>query len=504
VDHSGLFDVEQQAVTQREVMLELQRAMLPAGLPVLPDINLAAGYRPADLPEAAGGDWFDVVLMPGDEHSTVALMVGDVVGHGATASAVMGQLRAVALERLRRGSDLAEVLRALDTFADSSPSARGGTICLVLLDRETGSMQYAVRGHPPPLLVAPDGASRYLTESTGPPLALPSTGTRLARATLGVGETLVLYSNGAVAQPGRTVRQGMRVLAERAAGAALLPAGEVAEQICDAVTECGAGYDDVVVLAASLRSEPPDPLSLTVPAVPERLGTVRKQFANWLTGFRPTEDDQVALELSVIEAVTNSIEHAYAGLPGVVRVDATLARDGTIRVTIGDDGRWKPPLVNPGFRGRGIMMMREFSDTFRLDISTDGTSVTLAKALHRPTPIAEPQDLVLDAGDLQISITVEPADVIVSLAGMLDSTTVARLHSSLLDAERLSSLPLTIVLDKVTLLASAALRTLYEHAGRLISAHRTLRLVVAPTSPARDVLAVSGLDQLVEVVPRFA
>jgi anti-anti-sigma factor len=496
VEHSQLFSIEQRVVTQREVALELQRAMLPAGVPILPDLNIAAGYRAAVLPEAAGGDWFDVVLMPGD---VLGLMVGDVVGHGATASAVMGQLRAVAVERMQRGSDLAEVLRALDTFANSSASARGSTVCVALLDRRTGTLQYAVRGHPPPLLVAPDGATSYLTESTGPPLALPSVGTRLARTTLRAGDTLVLYSNGAVARPGQPVGHGMRSLAEHVSS---VMTGT--EQICAAITNFGAGHDDIGALAVTIRARSPEPLSVAVPATAERLGWVRKRFSSWLAEFRPTEDDQVALELSVIEAVTNSMEHAYAGEPGGVRVDAHLERDGTICVVISDDGRWKPPLVNPGFRGRGLMMMREFSDTFRLDTSIDGTTVTLAKTLHRPIPIddSHPAAAPPAPDEFQVDIQVNPASVIVSLAGTLDFDSVGRLHASLLDVERLSYLPLTIILDEVTLLASAGLRLLYEHAGRLIAADRVLRLVVAPTSPARDVLAVSGLDQLVEVVPR--
>src|SRR5690242_17015528 len=111
---------QQRAVAECEVMLELQRAMLPVGLPVLPDLSLAAGYRPASAAVAAGGDWYDVVALPG---YAVGLVVGDVVGHGATASAVMGQLRAVAAERLRRGDELGEVTRAVDDFAASVPAA---------------------------------------------------------------------------------------------------------------------------------------------------------------------------------------------------------------------------------------------------------------------------------------------------------------------------------------------------------------------------------------------
>src|SRR5205814_3436713 len=127
------------------------------------------------------------------------------------------------------------------------------------------------------------------------------------------------------------------------------------------------------------------------------------------------------------------------------------------------------------------------------------------KALHRPMPAhsgAVPSVAVEPEAELDIAVRVEPTGVLMSLAGALDSANVDTLHSALLDVSRRGSLRLTIVLDGVTLLASAGLRLLYEVAGYLVATERTLLLVAAEHSPARDVLAVSGLDRLVEVVPR--
>jgi anti-anti-sigma factor len=498
-----LLEVERQRViTEREVMLELQRALLPTGLPVLPDLSLAAGYRPADLAGAAGGDWFDVVTMPGD---VVALVVGDVVGHGATAAAVMGQLRAIAADRLHNGGDVHDVMSALDTFAAGSGNARGSTVSLVIVDRLTGAMSYVVRGHPPPLVVAGDGTTRYLTGSSGAPLALLSNRYTAAADHLGGGDTLVLYSDGAVVRPRQTIGRGMEDLAEcTAAVVRRHGTGEraAAAEICAAVTG-GSSHDDVSVLAATVLAEQPQPLQITVRASPDNLGEVRTRFADWLDEFRAGEDDRVALELSMVEAVTNSIEHAFTGPPGSVRVDAVLDRDGTVAVMVSDDGRWKPPSVNPGFRGRGLVMMREFSDQFQLDISSGGTTVTLAKALHSPISVDGDNPWnngpVPDGLDVDVNLT--PDEVIISLAGVLDSSSIDRLHASLLDIERHGAVPITIVLDGLSLLASAGLRALYEHASRFVAAHRPLRLVASHGNPARDVLAVSGLDQLVQVEP---
>jgi anti-anti-sigma factor len=510
VDESIVADTDPRESAEREVMLELQRAMLPSGLPVLPDLSLAAEYRPAESTRLAGGDWFDVVSMAGD---TVGLLVGDVVGHGAMASAVMGQLRAVATERLLRGSGLDDVLMALDAFAAESAAARGGTVCIALLDRGAGSVHYAVRGHPPPLVVEAAGTTRYLVGSTGSPLALVGNRYQVGTDTLRAGDTLVLYSDGAVRRRGSTIAHGLSELAGHVSEVVRHNESDeraIAEAVCAAVATgppgSGDRQDDVSVLAATVLSAAPEQLSLSVPALPGQLSTVRKRFSSWLDGFRSGSEDVLALELSVVEAVTNSIEHAFSGPPGVVRLNAGLNRDGTVGVEITDDGRWKPPRADPGFRGRGLVMMREFSDTLRLVTSDDGTTVSLVKGLRRPVftdhkPSPERAERHAGDGDIHLDIDVGPDAVVVSVAGVVDSSSVDELHACLVDAERRGWLPLTVVLDGVTLLASAGLRTLYEFAGALLSSKRPLRLVAADASPVRGVLSVSGLDTLVDVRP---
>jgi anti-anti-sigma factor len=498
---------EPRVIAEREVMLELQRAMLPAGLPVLAELSVAAEYAPADVAGSLGGDWFDVVPMPGD---VVGLVVGDAVGHGAAAVAVMGQLRAVAAERLQRGNGLDEVMRALDSLAAGSPGARGCVVCIAVVDRCGGSVRYGVRGHPPPLVVASDGTTRFLTEATGPPLALARNAYRLAGTTLGRGETLVLYSDGAVERPRRTIGQGMADLAVCVSAAVrTATAGErgLAEVICSAVTGGLSGpghrHDDVSVVAATRLAGSPPPMTMILPATPDQLGPMRRRFSAWLHGFQAGEDDVVALELSAVEAMTNSIEHAFPGPPGAVRIEATLDGDGRVCVVVSDDGRWKPPRVDPGFRGRGLIMMREFSDDLMLRTSAHGTTVSITKALHRPISldgVTQTRPRRAEHTDVRIDVRVEPDRVVVSVAGAVDSSGIERLQASLRDAARRGSLPLTIVLTDVTLLASAGLRTLYEHAGNLLSAKRSVRLVAPDTSLARDVLAISGLDKLVDVI----
>jgi anti-sigma regulatory factor (Ser/Thr protein kinase)/anti-anti-sigma regulatory factor len=322
---------------------------------------------------------------------------------------------------------------------------------------------------------------------------------------LAAGDTLVLYTDGAVVRRGRSVGVGVADLTDCVAEVVRgnkFGERNTAAAICAALTG-GPNQDDVSVLAATVLTARPEPLTISVRASPESLGEVRGRFSAWLDEFRAGEDDRVALELSVVEAVTNSIEHAFTGPPGEVRVDATLDRAGTVGVTIRDDGRWKPPRADPGFRGRGLMMMREFSDEFQLDISTTGTTVGLAKVLSSPILIdGDPPVSAVRASDgLEFDVRDGPDGVTIALAGTLDSSSVDRLHARLLEIDRKGALPVKIVLDDLTLLTSAGLRALYEHAGRLLAIHRPLRLIARPGSPARHVLAVSGLDQLIDVRP---
>ena len=150
--------VRRRYAAAQDVVLTLQRSLLPAGLPVLPGVRTAAHYLVAAAEQAAGGDWFEAFPVGGQ----VVAVVGDVVGHGAEASAVMGQLRAVLVEFLLDGDDLATALVRLDRFASRVPGARGATVCLAVIDPADGTVRYACAGHPPPLVVAVDGSTRYL------------------------------------------------------------------------------------------------------------------------------------------------------------------------------------------------------------------------------------------------------------------------------------------------------------------------------------------------------
>jgi anti-anti-sigma factor len=492
--------------TEHEVTLDLQRVVLPEGLPVLPEVSMAAAYLPAVAENSAGGDWFEVVPMP---RRRLGMIVGDVVGNGTTASAVMGQLRAIATSRLSLGDDLGDVVTALDAFATTAPEARGATVCVAVLDRQSGQLEYCTRGHPPPLVVSANGDTRVLPQPSLPPLAFGQGDFVSADDTLLPGETIVLYSDGMVEQPGRTIVDGIGALAA-GAGSAVRRNGtgprDLADRICQTAVDLVDGgttlRDDASLLAVTVLLPFVEPLVLAVPAAASQLTAVRQRLGKWLMSLQLTEDDLVAVELSVIEAVTNSIEHAYQGGRGTVHVEASLDDHGRILMTVSDTGVWKPPDDEPGFRGRGLLMMRESMDEMRLSTTSKGTVVEMAKIVRRPVRATLGRVVPLrDTGTLTIETSAGPDSLCITVEGSLDTETAPRLRSAVLEAARGGRMPITLKLDGVTVLGSAGLRVLTEQGCRLADAGRPLQVIASPTSPAGNVLAVSGVDMILDVHP---
>ena len=201
--------VVRDAFEQLPMVLALQEALLPPALPVLPRARIAARYLVAGQEQSAGGDWFDAIPLAG---GSVALVVGDVVGHGVAASAAMGQLRAVLTELLAAEADLGRVLARTDAFAARTPALRAATLALAVLDPASGMLRYTTCGHPPPLVISIDGAARYLDGTGTGPLGTGSP-PALATSALAPGELVLLYSDGLVERPDRTIGEGMAELA---------------------------------------------------------------------------------------------------------------------------------------------------------------------------------------------------------------------------------------------------------------------------------------------------
>jgi serine phosphatase RsbU (regulator of sigma subunit)/anti-sigma regulatory factor (Ser/Thr protein kinase)/anti-anti-sigma regulatory factor len=493
--------------TSRAVVSTMQKMLLPVLLPMLPGLRLSARYR-FSAGQATGGDWFDAVPLA---HDRVALVVGDVIGHGAAASAVMGQLRAVLMSYLLDGIGIGEAVARLDRFADRLPGARGATVGVGVLDLDSGQWSYTSCAHPPPIVISPDGESRVLPMHAGPTLGSGgSEEAAVATVTLRPGDTVVIYSDGLVERSGAPLSAGIERLsgslsaAEREAASG--PAAPAPDRICQAAVD-SAGTDpadDVTVLAAQLTGAgPPPSLEVTVPAVPAMLSQVRARMREWLSLLDAAGRDQAAIAVATTEAVTNAIDHAYrGGASGMVRVEALLDKEGRAEVTVSDDGRWRGPPVDPGYRGRGLTIMRSLMDSVEIDHDEDGTAVMMDRQLGFPVVIdgesspeiegsADPDYLVVE-----ISRADHP---VLTVRGPIDIHTVATFGHALADAGRGGALAFTVDMSAVTVLSSdgvQALAQLIEHdpLGHIPS-------VVAPSgSVVREVLALTGLDGRLEVL----
>jgi serine phosphatase RsbU (regulator of sigma subunit)/anti-sigma regulatory factor (Ser/Thr protein kinase)/anti-anti-sigma regulatory factor len=482
-------------------VIALQGVLLPSHLPVLPRTGLAAHYLVAAADQAAGGDWFDALLLP---DGRVALVVGDVVGHGIEASAAMGQLRAVLRELLHSSSGLAIALARLDAFAAGIPAARAATVCVALLDQRTGELQYATMGHPPPLVVGAGDGGRYLAPTGSGPLGTSSAAPRVAGDLLGPEELLLLFSDGLVERPGRDTPEGLAEL-HRLAAAALanrvLPAGapasavdRVCQQCVEVLTRTG-HTDDVTVLAAQRRADPPPPLRRDVHGGAE-LRSLRAELGRWLTDLGADGDDVAGLQLAVTEAVSNSLEHGYGNDGGTVEVEAALGKEGRLRCTVSDRGRWREPAPDPGYRGRGLAIISAHTDRYRIDRRDEGTVAMLERELHHRAVLASgtaPPAAPAPAEPVFDTRTTEGRPMRVAVRGAVDITTADRLAATLRSASRAGALALELDLTGVTHLASAGVQALHQFVDTCAAGPDRLILIAPEGSPARPVLELVGL-----------
>ena len=188
------------------VSAALQAAMLPHD-PGAPSWHTR--YRPADDRLAVGGDWHDVIHLSGGRHG---LVVGDCVGHGLGAAAIMGQLRSAARALLLQDLGPAAMLSGLDRFAATLPGAECASVVCALVDEAAGTVTYASAGHPPPLLLGADGP-RWLDADHGTLLGVSAASRHESTTTFGADETLVLYTDGLVERRGESLSQGLSRLA---------------------------------------------------------------------------------------------------------------------------------------------------------------------------------------------------------------------------------------------------------------------------------------------------
>ncbi len=373
-DRAALAIDHAQAYEQRRIAEAVQRALLPQELLEMPGIEVAARYLPAADAASLGGDWYD--LFPLDA-GRVGIAIGDVVGRGLPAAALMAQLRTSLRAYALEGQSPAQVLQRVDGVIGYLRQATMTTAVFLAIDPAEQSLTMASAGHPPPLVIAPDGSASYLPVAGGVALGV-ARGAHYRDETFDLppGATVLLYTDGVVEVRGESLDDGLerlRLVAER--GHPSL------EALCDAVIDelvvASRAPDDVALIAA--RVVPFDDRLVTRwPARVEVLASIRDIMRRWLRHHGATADETYDITVACQEACANAIEHAYGPGNQVFEVEAVREGD-TIEVVVRDHGQWRRPRGT--HRGRGLPLMKALMHSVDLERTDGGTTVVLRRAV---------------------------------------------------------------------------------------------------------------------------
>ena len=247
---------------ERQIALRLQEALLPGRPSAHPKVSIAARYEAGSDALLVGGDWYDVIELP---EGKIGITVGDVVGHGLEATAAMGRLRTAVAALAPHIETPGHLLTALDHFAQTDDGTRFATTAYAVLEPETGRLDYASAGHPPMLVVEPDGKSRWLMGGRSTPLLDDVMDYRPEATTyLEPGSLLISYTDGLVERRGETLDEGLARLARSATAMREGSEEEICEGLINKLGVDTTRADDVVVVV--LRYEPS--LVAAGPAVP--------------------------------------------------------------------------------------------------------------------------------------------------------------------------------------------------------------------------------------------
>jgi serine phosphatase RsbU (regulator of sigma subunit)/anti-sigma regulatory factor (Ser/Thr protein kinase) len=370
VDHARIFERE------HLVAATLQRSLLPERLPRVPDLELAARYRPGEGEAELGGDWYDAFVLPNGD---VGVALGDVVSRGLRAASVTAQLRNALRAYALDGHSPAEALSRLSRLTRSLERRDMATLVYLAVDPATGRALIASAGHPPPLLLDPDGRARFLEVPQSVPLgALAQPDYEETEIELAPGSVVLAYTDGLVERRDLWVDEGMEVL--RQAAERLDEHG--LEDFCDGVLAEMLGRsttDDVALIAVKVTGAPDTGLSLEFPAEPGQLAMMRRAMRSWLAALGAGEEESYEIVVATTEAAGNAVEHAYGPVSATFRVEGALA-EGEVEIRVADSGRWRPPRGTN--RGRGTLLMQELMEGFEVTSGDDGTVVHMTRRLR--------------------------------------------------------------------------------------------------------------------------
>lgn len=366
--------------------LTLQRSLLSRVPAVQYAVDVAHRYFPAQ--EDVGGDWFDVIPLSGGR---VALVVGDVVGHGIHAAATMGRLRTAVRSFSALDLPAEDLLGHLDAFVDALDQEEsddrygdgviGATCLYVVYDPVALTCTMAAAGHPPPAVVAPDGTVYFPPVPTGPPLGLGGTSFETLELPLPEGSRIVLYTDGLVEHRDQDIDVGL----ERLAAAVAIRAG-TPDELCETVVRELLPHrprDDVALLVARTRRTASDRVATwDVPMEPSAVAGLRAAVTARLAVWG-LHEAAFTTELIVSELVTNAIRHASGPL------ELRLLRDRALICEVADGSSVSPRLRHATANdegGRGLFLVARLAQRWGTRYTSRGKVIWA----EQPLPVRVP------------------------------------------------------------------------------------------------------------------
>jgi anti-sigma regulatory factor (Ser/Thr protein kinase)/putative methionine-R-sulfoxide reductase with GAF domain len=356
---------------EHRVAVMLQRSLLPRDLGGVVGVGVAARYLPAR--DGVGGDWYDVIELP---HGLVGIAIGDVVGHGVRAAALMGQIRFALHAYALEGHSPARTLELVDRYVQTMREHPMATAAYAVFDTETGSLRLATAGHVPPIIVGPTRTVVLEVEPAAPLGAFPYGSCPEQELTLASGEMILMYTDGLVERRGKALARGIEELL------AVVRTGDTAEQACRNAMEGlvpPEGLDDDVAMLVLHNLPVPAQLRLHLPADPKALADVRQIVRRWLRERGAQGDDVTEITLAVGEACANAIEHAYSPGPAWFEFVATES-GGEVTIVVRDTGRWREARGEN--RGRGLKIIDAAMSGVKLTPTSDGTEIVMHRRLR--------------------------------------------------------------------------------------------------------------------------
>ncbi|MFC4007152.1 SpoIIE family protein phosphatase [Nonomuraea purpurea] len=388
LERARLYDAEHNRAQQ------LQHALLPRTLPTLPAVTAAARYLPAAKDMEVGGDWYDVIPLSSER---VALVIGDVMGHGVTEAATMGRLRTAVhtLADLELPPD--ELLTHLNDLITDLGEDFYATCLYAVYDPTTRLCSFSRAGHPPPAILYPDGTVRFLKGEPNPPLGAATPPFDIVETHVPEGTVLILYTDGLVESATRDIDQGMALLAETVAGIIRRPpcrhrdhsseAGqgcrECMEVFCDTLLTAllspqQATNDDSALLIARTHLLGGDDIAFwSLPVDPRAAGQARSLVRDQLEIWH-LDDLSMTTELLVSELIGNVVRHAR----GPVQLRLLRGRSLVCEVS---DGSLTTPRIRRASDtdegGRGLQLVAALSHRWGTRYTATGKCIWTEQSL---------------------------------------------------------------------------------------------------------------------------